>query len=106
VRHVRKKFGLVLRGERKLLGLLLDRAAGHFDFDILRFDLLFLVLEELRFLLKLFVRRVQFLLLASEFGLPSLKLLRKQLRLLEEPLCAHGRGDRVQDDADRFHKLV
>ena len=75
VGHVGKELGLVLRRQRELLGLLLDRAPRHFDFDILRFDLLLLVLEQLRFLLKLLVGRVQLLLLAGELGLPRLQLL-------------------------------
>ena len=32
--------------------------------------------------------------------------MRQQLRLLEQALRAHGRGDRVEHDADRFHELV
>ena len=104
--HVGEELGLVLRRQRELLGLFLERAPRHFDFDILRFDLLLLVLEELRLLLKLLVGRVQLLLLAGELGLPRLKLLGQQLRLLEQALGAHGRGDRVEHDADRFHQLV
>ena len=105
-RHVGEELGLVLGGQRELLGLLLDRAARHFDFDILRFDLLLLVLEQLRLLLKLLVGGVQLLLLAGELGLPRLQLLGQQLRLLEQALGAHRRGDRVEHDADRFHQLV
>ena len=70
--HVREELGLVLRGKRELLGFLLERAPRHLDFEILRFDLLLLVLEQLRFLLQLLVGRVQLLLLAGEFGLPRL----------------------------------
>ena len=64
VAHVGEELGLVLRGQRELLGLLLDRAARHFDFEVLGLDLLLLVLEQLRLLLKLLVGRVQLLLLA------------------------------------------
>ena len=42
----------------------------------------------------------------GELGLARLQLLRQQLRLLEQALGAHRRGDRVQHDADRFHQLV
>ena len=106
MRHVGEELGLVLRRERELLGLFLDRAARHLDLDILPFDLLLLVLEELRLFLKLLVGRVQLLLLAGQLGLAGLKLLRQQLRLLKQALGAHRRGDRVQHDADRFHQLV
>src|SRR3546814_9594929 len=45
VTHVREEFGFVFGGERKLLGLLLDRAPRHLDLDILRLDLLLLIFE-------------------------------------------------------------
>ena len=64
VAHVGQELGLVLGGERELLGFLLERAAGHFDLEVLGFDLLLLVLEQLRLFLQLLVGRVQLLLLA------------------------------------------
>ena len=106
VAHVGQEFGLVLGGERQLLGLLLDRAAGHVDLEVLGLDLLLLVLEQLRLFLQLLVGGVQLLLLGGELGLARLQLLGQQLRLLEQALGAHRRGDRVEHDADRFHQLV
>ena len=102
VAHVGEELGLVLGGQRELLGLLLDRAAGHVDLEILGLDLLLLVLEQLRLFLQLLVGRVQLLLLGGELGLARLQLLGQQLRLLEQALGAHRRGDRVEHDADRF----
>ena len=106
VRHVGEEFGLVFRSQGKLLGFLLDRSPSHVDLDILRFDLLLLVLEQLRLFLQLLVRVVEFLLLGGELSLTGLKLLGEQLRLLQEPLGAHGRSDRVENDPDRLHQLV
>ena len=106
VAHVGQELGLVLGRQRELLGLLLERAARHFDFEVLGLDLLLLILEQLRLFLKLLVGRVELLLLAGKLGLPRLQLLGEQLRLLEQALGAHGRGDRVQHDANRFHQLV
>ena len=106
VAHVGEELGLVLRGQGELLGLLLDRAPRHFDLEILGFDLLLLVLEQLRLLLQLLVGAVQLFLLGGELGLARLQLLGQQLRLLEQALGAHRRGDRVEHDADRFHQLV
>jgi hypothetical protein len=51
---------------------LLDRAAGHFDLDILGLDLLLLVLEQLRLLLQLLVGGVELFLLGGELGLARL----------------------------------
>ena len=90
----------------ELLGFFLERAAGHFDLEVLGLDLPLLVLEQLGLLLQLLVGVVQLFLLGGEFGLARLELLRQQLRLLEQALGAHGRGDRVEHDADRFHQLV
>ena len=39
VRHVREELGLVLRGERQLRGLLLERAPRLLDFLVLALDL-------------------------------------------------------------------
>ena len=106
VAHVGEELGLVLRGERELLGLLLDRAARHVDLEVLRLDLLLLILEQLGLFLQLLVGRVELFLLGGQLGLARLQLLGEQLRLLEQALGAHRRGDRVEHDADRFHQLV
>ena len=106
VAHVGQEFGLVFRGQRELLGLFLDRAAGHVDLEVLGLDLPLLVLEQLRFFLQFLVGVVQLFLLGRELGLARLQLLRQQLRFLEQLLGPHGRGDRVEHDADGFHQLV
>ncbi len=106
VRHVGEEFGLVFGGEGKLLGLFLHCASRHFDFEVLRLDLLLLILEQLRFLLQLLVRRVQLFLLGGQLGLARLKFLGEELRLFQQALGAHRRGDGVEHDADRFHQLV
>ncbi len=106
VAHVGQEFGLVLRGQRELLGLFLDRAASHFDFEILGLDLALLILEQLRLFLQLLVGGVQLFLLGGEFGLARLQFLGQQLRLVEQALGAHRRGDGVEHDADGFHQLV
>ena len=134
VRHVRQELGLVLRGERELLRLLLERAAGLLDLGVLDLDPPVLLLELLRALLQLLVRLLQLLLLGLEqlLGRPqrrglrlelrvralqlvllrlqllglALQVLRQLLRLEQQLLGAHVREDRVQDDADRLGELV
>ncbi len=130
VRHVREELGLVLRGERELLRLLLQRAAGLLDLGVLDLDPGVLLLELLRALLELLVRLLQLLLLRLQqlFGGAerrslrlelcvrppqlvllrlqllrlALEILRQRLRLEEQLLGAHVRVDRVQHDADRL----
>jgi hypothetical protein len=51
VRHVREELGLVLRGERELLGLLLQRLPGLLHLLVLALDLDVLVGEEAGLLL-------------------------------------------------------
>ena len=106
VAHVGQEFGLVFRGERKLLSLFLECPARHLDFEVLVLDLLLLVFEELRLLLQFLVCSVKFFLLLREFGLSDLKLGSQQLRLRQQPFGAHRCRYRVQHDADRFHELV
>ena len=93
VRHVREELGLVLRRQRELGGLVLERAAGLLDFLILAFDLDVLLGELLRLLRELLVGLLQFLLL-------RLQLAGELLRLLEQPFRLHRRLDAVQHDAD------
>ena len=106
VAHIGQELGLVLRGQRELLGLLLDRAAGHVDLEILGLDLALLIFEQLRLFLQLLVGGVQLFLLGGELGLARLQLLGQQLRLGQQALGAHRRGDGVEHDADGFHQLV
>ena len=99
VRHVGEELGLVLRGQRELLGLLLERLAGLLDLLVLALDLLVLVREQARLFLQLLVGLLQLLLAA-------LQLLGERLRLRQQVLGARVRLDRVDDDADRFGQLV
>ena len=91
MRHVGEEFGLVLRRQRELLGLFLERLAGLLDLLVLALDLLVLVREQPRLLLQFLVGLLQFL-------LPALQLLRKRLRLREQVLGARVGLDRVDDD--------
>ena len=79
VRHVREELGLVLRGERELLRLLLERAAGLLDLAVLDLDPAVLLLEQLRPSPELLVRLLQLLLLGLEQLLGGLQ--RRGLRL-------------------------
>ena len=99
VRHVGQELGLVLGGQRQLLGLLFQRLAGLFDFLVLAFDFLVLVGEQAGLFLQLLVGVLQFF-------LPGLQLLGQRLRLLEQVLGAHVGFDRVEHDADALGQLV
>ena len=93
VRHVGEEFRLVLRGQRKLGRLFLERAARLLDFLVLalHFDVAFG--ELLGLLLELLVGLLQFLLLGLQFA-------GELLRLLEQALGLHRGLDRVEHDAD------
>ena len=93
VRHVGEEFGLVLRCQRELGRLVLQRAAGLLDFLVLALDLDVALGELLRLLLELLVGLLQLLLLRLQFA-------GELLRLLEEALGLHRRLDRVEHDAD------
>ncbi len=77
VRHVGQEFGLVLGGERQLLGLLFQSAACLLDFLVLAFDFHVLLGELLGFLRQLLVGLLQFLLLGLQFGGELLRLLQQ-----------------------------
>ncbi len=93
VRHVGQELGLVLRGERQLGGLFLERAAGLLDLLVLALDLGVLLGELLGLGGQLLVGLLQ-------LGLPRLQLGGQLLRLLEQALGAHRRLDGVEHDAD------
>ena len=93
VRHVGEEFGLVLRGQRKLGRLFLERAAGLFDFLVLSFHLDVALGELLGLLFELFVGLLQFLLLGLQFA-------GELLRLLQQAFGLHRGLDRVEHDAD------
>ena len=99
VRHVGQEFGLVLRGERQLRGLLFDRAAGLLDFLVLalHFDVAFG--ELLRLLLELLVGLLQLSLLRLKFA-------GELLRLLQQAFGLHRGLDAVEHDADAVGELL
>ena len=99
MRHVGEELGLVLRGQRELLGLFFQRLARLFDFLVLAFDLFVLLHQQLRFFLELFVGLLQFLLAA-------LQLMRERLRLLQQILGTHVGFDGVDDDSDTLGELI
>ena len=68
VRHVGEELGLVLRGERQLGRLFLERAAGLLDFLVLALDLDVALGELLRLLLELLVGLLQFALLGLQLA--------------------------------------
>ena len=98
VRHVRQELGLVLRRERQLGRLLLERAARLFDFVVLPLHLDVLLGQLLGLRRQLLVRLLQ-------FGLPRLQLRRELLRLLQQVFRPHRGFDRVEHDADRLREL-
>lgn len=99
VRHVGQEFRLVLRGQRKLGRLLLERAPCLFDFLVLAFHLDVAFGELLRLLLELLVGLLQLLLLGLQFP-------RELLRLFQQPFGLHRGLDRVEHDADRVGELL
>ena len=99
VRHVRQELGLVLRGERQLGGLLLERAARLLDLLVLALDLGVLLGELLGLRRQLLVGLLQ-------LALARLQLDGQLLRLLQQALGAHRRLDRVEHDADRLRELL
>ena len=66
VRHVGEELGFIFRGERQLLGLVLERDLGALDFLVLDLHLLLLARQQLRLVLELLVRLAQLLLLILE----------------------------------------
>ena len=99
VRHVGEEFRLVLRGQRELGGLFLQRAARLLDFLILALDLDVALGQLLRFLLELLVGLLQLALLRLQFA-------GELLRLLEQTFGLHRRLDAVEHDADIGRELL
>ena len=99
VAHVGQELGLVLRGQRELGRLFLQRAARLLDFLVLALDFDVALGELLRLLLELLVGLLQLALLRLQFA-------GELLRLLEQALGLHRRFDRVQHDADRVGELL
>ena len=99
VRHVGEELGLVLRGERQLGRLFLDRAARLLDLLVLALDLDVALGELLGLLLELLVGLLQLALLGLQLG-------GELLRLLEQTLGLHRRLDAVEHDADAGGELL
>ena len=99
VRHVGEEFRLVLRGQRELGRLLLQRAARLLDFLVLALHLDVALGELLRLLLELLVGLLQLALL-------RLQLAGELLRLLEQTFGLHRRLDAVEHDADAGGQLL
>ena len=99
VGHVGQELGLVLRGERELRRLLLERLARLLDLLVLPLDLDVLDHELARLLLELLVRLLELLLLALELS-------RERLRLAQQLLRAGVGLDRVEDDPDALRELL
>ena len=99
VRHVRQELGLVLRGERQLRGLFLERAAGLLDFLFLRSTSAFCSASCLAF-----VPSSSLVCCSSLWR--DLQFDGELLRLREQVLGAHRRFDRVEHDADALGQLI
>ena len=95
MRHVGQEFRFVLRGQRQLGRLFLERTAGLLDFLVLALDFDVTFGELLRLLLKLLVGLLAVLLLRLQFAC-------QLLRLLEQAFGLHRRFDRIEHDADRW----
>ena len=99
VRHVGEELGLVLRGERQLGRLLLQRPAGLLDLLVLGLHLAVALGQLLRLELELLVALLQLPLLRLQLG-------RQLLRLRQQPLGLHGGLDAVEHDADAAGELL
>jgi hypothetical protein len=134
VAHVRQELALVLRGERELVGLLLERLARELDLAVLQLDVAVLLAEQRRLLLQLLVGLAQLLLLGLQQLLDALsdcaccsssaferrssscwevqllgallQLAGELLGLLEQLLGALVGDDRVEHDAERLGELL
>ena len=99
VGHIGQELGLVLRGQRQLGGLFLERVAGLFDFGVLALDLGVLLGQQLRLGAQLFVGLLQ-------FALAGLQLDGELLRLRQQSLGAHRGFDGVEHGADAQGELI
>ena len=99
VGHVGQEFGLVLRGERQLGGLFLERVAGLLDLGVLALDLGILLGEQPGL-------GAQFLVGLLQLALARLQLDGELLRLRQQALRAHRRFDGVEHRADAERELI
>ena len=99
VRHVGQELGLVLRGERQLGGLFLQRVAGLLDLGVLALDLGVLLGQQPGLGAQLLVGLLQ-------LALARLQLDGELLRLRQQALGAHRRLDGVEHGADALRELI
>ena len=99
VRHVGQEFGLVLRGEGKLLGFFFQAWRACSTSLFLRSTSTFCSASSLAFSSSSALVCCKFFLLALQFA-------GQRLRLLEQIFGSHVRFDRVEHDADRFGELI
>ena len=103
VRHVGQELGLVARGQRELLGPLLQRPAGLLDLDVLDLDVAVLLGQQRGLLLQLGVGALQLRCCACS----SPTSCSSASRCDSEQLLGPGVGDdRVERDADGLDELV
>ena len=105
VRHVGEELGLVARGDRELLGALLQGAPGLLDLEVLDLDRPVLLGEQRGLVLQLGVGPAQLLLLALQLVGALLQLGGEPLRLGQQVLGAGVGDDRVHRDADGLDEL-
>ena len=99
VGHVGQELGLVLRGERQLGGLFLERVAGLLDLGVLALDLGVLLGEQLGL-------GAQFLVGLLQLALARLQLDGELLRLRQQAFGAHRRLDGVEHGADALREQI
>ena len=99
VRHVGQELRLVARGERQLLGLLLQLLLGELDLAVLALDLGLLLGQLAGLLLQLLVGLLQLFLL-------RLQLFGHALRLAQQLVGAHRRLDGGDHDAQALDQLL
>ncbi len=127
MRHVRQKLGFVFRAESELFRFVFERERAPARSGGSSAQPRSFVRQKPRLVLEFLVGLLQFFLLLFEkifgrlqrlglqleppvrflkLGLAELQFLGERLRLFEQFLGSHVRFDRVDDDTDRFGKLV
>ena len=106
VRHVGEELRLVARGERELLGAVLQRPAGVLDLEVLDLDRAVLAGQQPGLLLQLGVALLELALLGLQLARLVLQLTRQPLGLDQQRRRARAGDDRVERDADDLHQLL
>ncbi|CAM5596205.1 hypothetical protein KAURM247S_05187 [Kitasatospora aureofaciens] len=106
VAHVGQELRLVLRGQRQLVGALLQFLAGLLDLQVLGLDVAVLRGEQFGLVLQLGVGELQFLLPGLQFLGAGLEFGGQPLGLAEQLVGAGVGDDGVDVDADGLHQLV